>query len=170
MLVGVAMDKAALTHLLRKLKFSADFPDAMLARLAASAVVCRFLPHDVVFREKSENDRLMIICVGHVALDIQVPGHGSVRILTLGPGELLGWSALLGGRMTTSATAMDETTLVSISAGELQAACDADHSFGYSLMRRIADSLAGRLTDTRSQLLDLLTFDEAVGIQSAKRR
>ena len=164
------MDKAALTQLLRRLRFSADFPDAMLERLAAAAKVRRFMPHDVLFREKAENNQLMIICSGQVALEMHVPGHGNVRILTLGPGELLGWSALLGGKMTTSAIALEETMLVSITASEILAACDADHSFGYSLMRRIADSLAGRLTETRTQLVDLLTFDEAIGIKTAKQR
>ena len=164
------MQKEALTQLLRRLRFSADFPDEMLQRLAAAAKVRRFLPHDLLFREKAENEQLMIICSGRVALDLQVPGHGNVQMLTLGPGELLGWSALLGGRMTTSATAVEETMIVAISAGEVLATCEADHSFGYWLMRRVADSLAGRLTDTRSQLVDLLTFDEAIGIQPVKQR
>ncbi|HEY2827331.1 MAG TPA: cyclic nucleotide-binding domain-containing protein, partial [Pirellulales bacterium] len=118
--------------------------------------------------EKSDNDQLMIVCSGHVALDLMVPQHGSVQLLQLGPGELLGWSALLGGRMTTSATAIEETMLVAIPAREVLATCEADHSFGYWLMRRVADSLAGRLTDTRSQLVDLLTFDQAIGLQPAK--
>jgi CRP/FNR family transcriptional regulator, cyclic AMP receptor protein len=163
------MNKAALIQLLGKLRFSANFSEDMLQRLASSAKVRRIPPHEVLFREKGESDQLMIICGGKVALDLNVPGHGSVRILTLGPGELLGWSALLGGRMTTTATALEEVTLVSISAGQVLATCEADHSFGYSLMRRVADSLAARLGDTRSQLIDLLTFEEAVGIQSGKQ-
>jgi CRP/FNR family transcriptional regulator, cyclic AMP receptor protein len=110
----------------------------------------------------------MIICSGRVALDLHVPGHGSVQLLQLGPGELLGWSALLGGRMTTTATAVEGTTLVAVSAAELLTTCEIDHSFGYWLMRRLAGSLAGRLTDTRKQLVDLLTFDQALGLPTAK--
>jgi CRP/FNR family transcriptional regulator, cyclic AMP receptor protein len=163
------MDKAVLAQLLRKLRFSADFPEEMLQRLAAAAVVRRFLPHDVLFREKAENDQLMIVCTGRVALEITVPGHGTVRLLTLGPGELVAWSSLFGGRTTTSAVATEETRLISISASQLLATCDADHTFGYSLMRRLADALAARLTDTRMKLVDLLTFDQAIGLQPEKR-
>jgi len=158
------MQKEALTQLLRRLQFTADCSENMLQRLAAAAEVRRFLPHEQLFREKSENEQLMIIGSGRVALDLLVPGHGSVQLLRLGPGELLGWSTLLGGRMTTTATAVEETMIIAISASEVLAACDADHSFGYWLMRRVADSLAGRLADTRRQLVDLLTFDEAIGI------
>ncbi|HTQ39225.1 MAG TPA: cyclic nucleotide-binding domain-containing protein [Pirellulales bacterium] len=160
------METEALAQLLRKLRFTADFPDLMLKQLAAAATIRRFVPHAVLFWEKSENDQLMIICSGSVSLDIQVPGHGSVQLLTLGPGELLAWSALLGGRMTTTATAVEETKIVSISSAQVLAACEADHSFGYWLMRRLSDSLAGRLTETRTQLVDILTFDQAIGIRA----
>ena len=162
------MQKESLAQLLRQLQFSAEFPEEMLQRLASAATVRRFLPHDLLFREKAENDHLMIICSGRVALDLQIPGHGSVQLLQLGPGELLGWSALLSGRMTTTATAVEETMLVAISASEVLATCEVDHSFGYWLMRRVADTLAGRLTETRSQLVDLLTFDQAIGLQTTK--
>src|ERR1700690_35085 len=132
------MQKEALAQLLRRLQFTAEFPDEMLQRLAAAATVRRFPPHDLLFREKAENEDLMIICSGRVALDLQVPGHGNVELLRLGPGELLGWSALLGGRMTTTATTVEDTMIVAISAGEVLATCEADHSFGYWLMRRVA--------------------------------
>jgi CRP/FNR family transcriptional regulator, cyclic AMP receptor protein len=157
------MQKDALAQLFRRLQFTETFPNEMLDRLAAVAVVRKFVPHETLFAERSDNDQLMIICSGRVALDLQVVGHGSVQLMQLGPGELLAWSALLGGRMTTTATAVEATTLVTFSAAEVLAICELDHSFGYWLMRRLADSLAGRLTDTRKQLLDLLTFDQAIG-------
>ncbi|HSS96976.1 MAG TPA: cyclic nucleotide-binding domain-containing protein [Terriglobales bacterium] len=162
------MQKDALAQLFRRLQFTETFPEDMLNRLATVAVVRKFVPHATLFTEKSDNDQLMIICSGRVALDLQVLGHGSVQLLQLGPGELLGWSALLGGRMTTTATAVEATTLIAISAAVVLAICELDHSFGYWLMRRLADSLAGRLADTRKQLIDLLTFDQAIGFPSSK--
>lgn len=162
------MQKDAIAQLFRRLQFTETFPDEMLDRLASVAAVRKFAPHEVLFAEKSDNDQLMIICSGRVALDLQVAGHGSVQLLQLGPGEMLGWSAILGGRMTTTATAVEATTLVAFSAAEVLAICELDHSFGYWLMRRLSDSLAGRLTDTRKQLIDLITFDQAIGIPLAK--
>jgi CRP/FNR family transcriptional regulator, cyclic AMP receptor protein len=165
------MDKQVLTKVLSKLHFSAQLPETLQERLAASAVVHRVAGGKVLFRENMQNDELMIIWTGKVALDMQVPGRGNIRILTLGPGEVVGWSALLGGgHMTTSATALEETQIVSFSAPALTAACDCNHSFGYFLMNKVASSLAGRLLDTRKQLLDLLTFEEAVRINPTPRK
>ena len=166
--VRCTMQKDALAQLFRRLQFTETFPKEMLDRLATVASVCKFVPHEVLFSEKSDNNQLMIISSGCVALDLQVAGHGSVQLLQLGPGEMLGWSALLGGRMTTTATAVEATTLVAFSAVEVLAICELDHSFGYWLMRRLSGSLAGRLTDTRKQLIDLITFDQAIGIPLAK--
>jgi hypothetical protein len=45
--------------------------------------------------------------------------------------------------------------LVAFDAGELRRLCDEDHSFGYYVMRRLANVVAGRLMTTRLQLLDM---------------
>jgi CRP-like cAMP-binding protein len=110
----------------------------------------------LLFREGAQNDQLMIIAVGRVALDMQVPGRGEVRIMSLGPGDVVAWSALLGGgRMTTSAVALEDTQVVAIRAVDALALCQSDPAFGYHLMRTLALALANRLVATRLQLLDL---------------
>lgn len=160
------MDKQTLAKVLAKLHFTAQFPEDVQARLASSATGHRFPAGAVLFREKAPNDQLMIIFTGRVALDMHVPDRGDIRILKLEPGDVLGWSALLGGgRMTTSAVALEDTQVVSFSGPALQAACESNHSFGYFLMNKVATSLAERLLVTRLQLLDLLTFEQAVGIK-----
>ncbi len=165
------MDKQVLVKVLSKLHFTAQLPEAVQERLASAAVVHRFAAGKVLFRENSQNDELMIIWTGKVALDMKVPGRGNIRILPLGPGDVVGWSALLGGgRMTTSATALEETQAVSFSAPVLLTACENNHSFGYFLMNKVASSLAGRLLDTRKQLLDLLTFEQAIQVNPQPRK
>jgi CRP/FNR family transcriptional regulator, cyclic AMP receptor protein len=165
------MDQQTLLKVLTKLHFTASLPEPVIAKLAAAASGHRFHAGTVLFREKSQNDRLMLIFTGKVALDIQVPGRGNLRILELEPGDVVGWSALLGGgKMTTTATALEDTQVVSFSAEELLAACEANHSFGYFLMSKVANSLAERLLDTRMQLIDLLTFEQAIQINPQKPR
>ena len=150
------MERQVLAQVLGKLRFSAPLPEAALDRLVSFATLCGFPAGTTIFREGDRNDRLLIITVGRVALDMSVPARGDTRILTLGPGDLVAWSALLGdGRMTTSAVALEDTQVVAISAQEVLSACGVNHDFGYSLMRRVADALAERLQATRLQLLDL---------------
>jgi CRP/FNR family cyclic AMP-dependent transcriptional regulator len=154
-----------LTNVLAKLRFSEALPESMLARIAALAELLGFPAETLLFREGAQNDKLMIITVGRVALAMQVQGRGEVRIMTLGPGDIVAWSALLGGgRMTTSAVALEDTQVVAIRASDLLPLCQSDPAFGYHLMRQVAQVLANRLVATRLQLLDL--FAEPVVPQS----
>jgi CRP/FNR family transcriptional regulator len=160
------MDKKTLAQVLRKLRFTAELPDPVLESLAGAATVRGYPRGTHLFHEMRDNHQLMIVWLGRVALDMQVPEHDSIRILTAGPGDVVGWSALLGnGKMTTSATALEDTQVVAFTAPELQAACESNHSFGYFLMNKIAVSLTERLLDTRKQLIDMITFDKAVNLQ-----
>jgi CRP/FNR family transcriptional regulator, cyclic AMP receptor protein len=153
---NVPVDKQTLIPVLQQLRFTEALPEHVLEQLASASVLRGYAAETVLFREGAQNHELMVICVGGVALDMLVPGRGEVRIMSLGPGDVVAWSALLGGgRMTTSAVALEDTQVVSISAGALLAICETDQVFGYHLMRRVASALADRLIATRLQLLDL---------------
>jgi CRP/FNR family cyclic AMP-dependent transcriptional regulator len=144
------------TDTLGTLHFLEAAPQVILERLADCAVIRKYSPGDYLFREGASHEELLIIVQGCVALEIPVPTRGEVRILSLGPGDMIAWSALLGnGRMTTSAVALENTEVVAIRAADAQSLCQNHPEFGYYLMQRIADALANRLVATRLQLLDL---------------
>ncbi len=143
-------------ELLAELRFTAGLPAPMLAELASLATVRAYSENTVVFREGAECADLFVVQSGHVALEMHVPGRGSSRILTVGEGEFLGWSALLGDcRMTATATTMEPTRLVAIPAARLRELCEAHPEIGYRVMRQMAVALSHRLVATRLQLLDL---------------
>ena len=150
------VDTQSLAHVLGKLRFSEALPAPVLERLGKLAAVRGFPADTVLFREGTRSDQLMIIAIGRVALDMHVPGRGEVRILSLGPGDMLAWSALVtGGVMTSSAVALEDTQVVCIPGAELLALCQADPEIGYHLMSKLAHALGNRLVATRLQLLDL---------------
>jgi CRP-like cAMP-binding protein len=141
---------------LEELRFSADLPAEVLQQLAAESTMERKPQGTVLFRDGAINHNLYLIRSGRVALEMKVPGRGSVRILTLGPGEMCGWSSLLDqGRMTAAAIIVEDTEFVVAPADKLRTLSESSHEFGYHLMRRMADALARRLVATRLQLLDL---------------
>lgn len=138
------------------LRFCEPLPAQALARVAGMATLRGLPANTVLFREGAQNDELLIITIGRVALDMQVPQRGEVRIISLGPGDIVAWSALLGGgRMTTSAVAMEDTQVVAIRAADALSLCESDPEFGFQLMKQVAHALANRLVATRLQLLDL---------------
>ncbi len=142
--------------LLQKAHFASKLPAAVLERLAAIARVVEWNEGTLIFREGDHRDDLYVLSSGHVALEMNVPGRGLTRILTVRSGELLAWSALLGdGRMTTSAIAAEPTQAIAISGRELRQLCDTDHEVGFHVMGQVASALSQRLLATRLQLLDL---------------
>jgi CRP-like cAMP-binding protein len=152
---GARMD-AGIPALLKRLSFSAGLPAAVQAKLAKLAERRAFLPDEVVFREGSPHEHLLILVSGRLVLEMYVPGRGNVHILTLGPGDLVAWSTAVGnGHMTASGRALEATEVLAIQARDLLAECEADPALGYSVMRQVALALANRLVATRLQLLDV---------------
>lgn len=110
-----------------------------------------------IFREGDRDDNLYLIFEGQVALEVYVQGHGRITILTLGPDEIFGWSAVIPveGTRTASARAMRATQAIAFDSEALRKACDEDHDLGYHVYRRLNNVVAGRLSATRLQLLDM---------------
>ncbi len=131
-------------------------PPPAVKRFARIAKNNTYPAGKILFNESDRYHQIHIICDGLVTLEMRVPGHGVQKILTLGRGELLGWSALLAdGVMTTSAVATEATKTIEFETKELKLLCEQDHEVGYHVMRQVATSLAKRLLATRLQLLDL---------------
>ncbi len=147
----------------RQVAFAAELPEEIVNRLVGHGQLEQFQAGQVVFRQGVLAEAFYLIFSGRVALQMQVPGRGMVTILTLGRGDMLGWSSLLGKRtMTATATAVEPVRLLRLSADALRQQCETDHEFGFFMMRRMAQALAERLLATRLQLLDLFANSPSV--------
>jgi len=142
--------------LLGELSFARGLPPRALEALATMAGVETVPQGQVLFREGTLVHDLFLVQTGVFTLDMHVPARGGrVTILTVGPGELLAWSALLGeGSMTATATAVEESRIITLPGEKLRTLCNVDTGFGYSLMRHLAAALSKRVLATRLQLLD----------------
>ena len=126
-------------------------------RLVDIATIKNWDEGDTIFREGERDDNLYLILEGQVALEVYVEGHGRITILTLGLDEIFGWSAALPvvGTRTASARAMRATQAIAFDSEALRQACEEDHDLGYHVYRRLTNVVAGRLSATRLQLLDM---------------
>ncbi len=107
-------------------------------------------------REGEVTTSLTILCRGRVALRMRVPERGAVTILTLDPGDIVGWSAIVPPyRATTSATTLEPTELAVIAAEELRALLAADAELAAAFLPPVLETVAARVAATRDQLLDL---------------
>ena len=130
-------------------------PEAF-AELAKIARVDRFCAGETLFREGQLYNHLHWLISGRVTLEMTTGASSPKCVLSLGKGDILAWSSVVGdGRMTAAAIAMTETELVGFDSHKLLALMESDNLLGYRLMRSIATNLSRRLLATRLQLLDL---------------
>jgi len=143
--------------ILKEIPWFKEIKPKHFKKLAQIASLHIFPEGGEVFREGDQQDYLYIILEGRVALEIFVPHKGRVRILTVEPMDVIGWSSVtpVVHQRTASARAILPSKLIGLDAEKLRALCDEDHDLGYVVMRRIANIVSSRLTVTRLQLLDM---------------
>jgi CRP-like cAMP-binding protein len=148
------MDKQALIDALRDVRFLRDIDNEHLRHIA-DVTRMRDVPEGrELFREGDVPQDVFLVVSGNVALDIHSSGQ-SRRIMTVGPGEILGWSAILEQtQMTATATTTCPTCVAEINTRQLLDICKHNPRLGYELLRRTSLALASRLSATRQQLFD----------------
>ncbi len=114
-----------------------------------------FAPGELIFREGDPANRFYLIHKGKVALESYVRERGTVLIQNIGSGDLLGWSWLFPPYYWHfDARAVEPVEAVFFYGTPLRDECEADHDFGYELLKRMTEVIIKRLQGTRRQLLD----------------
>jgi CRP-like cAMP-binding protein len=151
------MSHEALTKALQSLEFTSGLRHEHLAKLASIACHVSFSEGAVIFAEEDISELVYLLERGKVILQTNVPGHGEVPILELGPGDLLGWSSLFQPkRKTASARAIEATHAIALNAPKLRELCRVDTELGYQILWRVANVISDRLRAARAMLLDML--------------
>src|SRR3989304_5767743 len=149
------MDKQSLIDALRDVRFLHDIDNEYLRQIAEATRLRDVAEGQVLFREGDMPRSVYLVVSGSVALDIGVPGGAARRIGTVGPGEILGWSALLEQtQMTATAITTCPTCIAKIDAGQLLNICQRNPRLGYELLRRTSLAIASGLSAARHQLMD----------------
>jgi len=141
--------------------FGAGLPAETQARLAAIGRVRRVAPATELLREGEIAEEFGILLSGRIALRMLVPERGMVTILTVEPGDVIGWSAIVPPhRSTSTVVAIEPIEALMFDGAELRAALRADHALAATLYPRILQAVSRRLSATRLQLLDLFAREE----------
>jgi CRP/FNR family transcriptional regulator, cyclic AMP receptor protein len=149
-------NEPATPDVLRGIRLDSDLSESNRQSLADQGHVLELNADETIFREGDRHPLVYWIVDGRVALSMSTGGTAPKLLLTLGSGDLLAWSAMLGGmRMTSTARTIVATRLLAFDANHLIALCQSNHDIGYHVMEHLARQLAARLLATRLQLLDL---------------
>jgi CRP/FNR family transcriptional regulator, cyclic AMP receptor protein len=153
---------AALASAIDATWFGAGLSPGSQALLADVARVYEAPAGTRLIREGEETRELGLLVRGRVALTERVPGRGSVTLLTVEPGDIFGWSALLPPFLaTSSAIATEPVEVVAFEAARLRSAVRSDCELAAGLYLQVLEAVARRLLATRQQLLDVYRAETA---------
>jgi CRP/FNR family cyclic AMP-dependent transcriptional regulator len=145
-----------LSALLGATWFAADLSPTARSRLAALGTLAEIAEGTTVVREGTPCDSLGIVISGRIALRLRLPGGHDRTILTVDPGDVYGWSAVLPRAIATSTgVAILPTTAILFDGETLRPALATDCDLAGAIYGRLLVSVARRLVATRVQLLDL---------------
>jgi CRP-like cAMP-binding protein len=150
------MNPSTILKTLQESSFTRGLAPEYLEKLAGIAFEVKFSRDEAIYREGDLGDVIYIIVSGQISVEKYQPGKGRIPILTVGPGQVLGWSAFFPEkRKTASARATAATHAVAISAPQLRELCHKDCHLGYQVLYQLANLIADRLKATRLQLIDI---------------
>jgi CRP-like cAMP-binding protein len=128
------------------------------ARLAALGTVKPIAGGQQLVREGETATELGILLSGRVGLRMRVPERGAVTILTVEPGDVIGWSALVPPhRSTSTAVVLVGGEMAVFDAAVLRSELATDAQLAAQLYPLLLAAVSRRLDATRFQLLDLFT-------------
>lgn len=139
--------------------FGSRLPEAARQRLDPYVRPVRYEAGAEILREGEVTRDLGIVRSGRVALRLRVPERGPTTILTVEPGDIIGWSAIVPPhRSTSTVVALLPTEILRIDGPALRAELALDSDLAAAVYLSLLEALARRLTGTRLQLLDLFTM------------
>ncbi len=145
--------------LLAEHPFFAGLEPHYLQVIAGFASHIHYDSEKYIFHEGERAAYFYIIHKGKVALETFGAERGMMTIETIEAGEVLGWSWLFPPyRWHFAARVVEPTSAIVLDGAELRARGEADHNFGYELVKRVAQIMTQRLQATRLQLLDLYSI------------
>ncbi len=145
-----------LSEILRQHPFLSNLSPDYMTLINGCASNAHFLEGSLLIREGEIADKFFLLRSGRVTLEMDMPPRGSLRIQTVGPGEVLGWSWLISPyRWHFSGRAVADVRAIVLDGECLRNKCQTDHDFGYEILDRFVRLMEDRLQATRLQLLDL---------------
>jgi CRP-like cAMP-binding protein len=136
--------------------FLEGFPEGFLAAASENLRDRTFETEEVVFQEGHRAEHFYLILNGKVALEIGAPDHPRITVQTVGTREVLGWAWLVPPyRWPVDARAVKPTQALELDAFVLHRYFKLHPDIGYKFLLRLLPVIAGRLDETRMQLVDI---------------
>jgi CRP/FNR family cyclic AMP-dependent transcriptional regulator len=109
-----------------------------------------------LLREGDHTAELSILGLGRAAITEHVHGRGSMTVMTIEPGDVFGWSAVVDPyRAVSNVVSLEPVHVIAFDGDALLATMRADRELAANVHEQVLRALSTRLVATRHQLLDV---------------
>ena len=140
---------------LRSMVFFHDMDAKHLRKLAAIASQVTYKRGDLVYKEGDLDKGMYLVQDGEVVIEMKSPDQGYAPVLTIGRGQLFGWSSLFPGQAKRArARVLRDTRAFLIDGERLNYLFETDHALENVVMRRMIKLVGERVYATRQKLVN----------------
>jgi len=140
-------------EVLRATPYFAAVSNERLRLVAAIAEERAFEAGDILFEETESATGILIVQEGEIDIVYALPDGKQCVVDTVVRGDLIGWSTLVEPfRRTATAAARTPANCIFIDAAGIRRLCEEDHTLGYRLMQKLAETLSRRLRGALVQI------------------
>ncbi len=130
---------------LHQFKIFAELDLADLESVARISHIQEFETAEELTTEGAAADQLYLFLKGKAAVKVRGPDGHQVLIDELGPGEMLGWGAVMEPHVyTASAWTTEPSTLIVVDGNDLRELCEANKQIGYQVAKGVGEVISRR--------------------------
>jgi CRP-like cAMP-binding protein len=130
---------------LRQFRIFSELDVADLDAIARIAYVREYAAGEKLTAEGEPAEQLFLFVRGKAAVKVRGADGGQVPLFDLGPGELLGWAALMEPHLyTASACTIESAELIVINGDDLRELCETNQHIGYQVAKGVGEVMSKR--------------------------
>ncbi len=139
----------------------ADFTPAEADAVAALLEAAPLLRGETLFRQGDPSDCLFLLIAGEIEISVHIPGHDDHRLITLGPGSIIGeMGPLIDEPRAATVRALCDSQFARLSQQALETALDQNERWAGKFLFATAKVLARRLGLLNRELVATLARTE----------
>jgi len=136
-------------------EFFSGLSPEFIGFLARCASERQIEPGQVVFRQGERARQFYLIRNGSISIEIPAVMGPTLKVQSLGAGQILGWSWLIPPyKWNFQARAEEQAGLLEFDGDAVLARCEEEPKFGYELLKRFASLMSERLEAARQKMMD----------------
>lgn len=133
-------------EMLRKFKIFEELNDRELEQIAETGKIEELGEGARLTEAGFTATNLYLIVEGQVGVSVRGPEGKELRADELGPGQLIGWSSLVGPYIyTATATTLKNTTLIIFSGSKLRQIFEINNHIGYRVLKGMGNVISRRI-------------------------